>query len=79
MAIFAVLLLSPVIALFGSLFRALVLFWPVMVLSGALHAHYPAAPALGWEASFFLVAVLSLIIPISTTSTATSTTTTREH
>lgn len=56
-------LLSPLIALLASAFRGLVLFWPAMILLGALHSFIPGVPALGWQASFLVVALLGLLIP----------------
>lgn len=59
---------GAVVALFVALFRGLVLFWPVMLIIGALHAHLPVVPPLSWEASFFLVAALALLIPTATST-----------
>lgn len=57
------LLITPLIALAGAFLRALVLFWPVMIVLGMIHPLIPAIPALGWSACFLLVALLSLLIP----------------
>ena len=58
-----VLLIAPGLAFLSGLFRAIVLFWPTMVFIGALHSNWPAIPALGWAATFFLIAVIGLLIP----------------
>lgn len=60
-------LIAPVIAFGLALLRAALLFWPAMVFLGALHSYIPAVPALGWQATFFLVAVLGLLIPTGKT------------
>lgn len=68
LAVIGFLALAPVLAFVGALLRALFLFWPTMVFLGALHSYIPAVPPLGWQASFFLVAVLGLLIPTGTTT-----------
>lgn len=62
------LLISPLIALASAFLRALVLFWPVMIVLGMIHPLIPVIPALGWQACFLLVALLSLLIPMSSSS-----------
>ena len=64
------LLSIPFLALGGAFLRAAFLFYPVMLLLGAAHS-YPGlewVPALGWTASFFLVALISVIVPVSTST-----------
>jgi hypothetical protein len=71
-----IMLMLPVIALFGAVVRALVLSWPVMLLLGAIH-NVPElnwVPPLGFWATMGVVAVLGLLIPTGDSSrTDTST------
>lgn len=60
------LLFAPLLALLIAAFFATVLFWPAMVFIGALHSFVPIIPALGWQATWLLIAVLHLIFPTST-------------
>lgn len=53
----------------GAFLRAAVLFWPTMVMLGAVHSYLPFVPALGWTATFFVVALVSLLIPTTTNIT----------
>ena len=69
LAVIGLLALSPVLVLVGAFLRALLLFWPTMILLGAVHSHIPGVPALGWQATFFVVAVLGLLIPTGSVST----------
>lgn len=64
-------LTPPLFALAGALFRAVLLFWPTMILLGAVHSHIAWVPNLSWQATFLVVALLGLLIPTST-STSTS-------
>ena len=59
------LALTPLFRLALALLNALVLFWPVMWCMGALHTYVPMVPSLGWVACFWLVALLSLLLPSS--------------
>lgn len=68
----ALVLVSPVLSLFGALARGALLFWPTMILLGALHSFVPEVPALGATPTFFLVALLGLLIPTSTGTNATT-------
>lgn len=68
-ALFIGWLSSPLIALFGGLFRALLLFWPTMILLGAAHSHLDYIPALGWKATFWVVALLGVLVPTSSSRT----------
>jgi len=70
--VLAGVILSPLLVLFTALFRALFLFWPTMLMFGAVHSYIFLVPALGWQATFFVVALLSLLIPTSGVSTNTS-------
>jgi hypothetical protein len=71
---FAVVLLgliaAPLIAIGAAFLRALVLFWPTMLLLGAVHSHIPAIPSLGWQATFLVVALISLLVPVATSSSS---------
>lgn len=62
---FLFVLFAPLIALVEAALRGVVLFWPVMILMGALHSYVPAVPALGWFPCLLLVALLGLLIPTS--------------
>lgn len=68
-ALVVLALVSPFVVLLAALFRGAFLFYPVMILMGAVHSYVPAVPALGWQAVFFIVALLSLLIPTSTNTT----------
>jgi len=59
------ILVAPLLVLALAFLRALILFWPTMVVLGALHTQIPAVPALGWWATFLLVAALGLLVPTS--------------
>lgn len=59
------LLLAPLLELASAFLRALVLFWPTMIVLGMIHPLIPAIPALGWWATFLLVALISLLVPTS--------------
>jgi O-antigen ligase len=71
-AFVALALASPFIILGFALVRALVLFWPVMILLGMAHAQIPGIPALGWWPTLVVVALLGLLIPTSTNTSTTS-------
>jgi len=66
-----VTIFAPVFSLLGAFLRALMLFWPTMLLLGAVHSYLPSVPALGWSATFFVVALISVLIPTGI-STSTS-------
>lgn len=72
LAVFGLVILGPLLALIGAFGRALMLFWPTMLLLGAVHSYLPVVPALGWSATFFVVALISVLIP---TGGSTNTTT----
>ena len=59
-------------AVFGSLayafIRAVILFWPTMVVMGAVHSYIPIVPSLGWQATFLVIMLLSLLIPTTVSS-----------
>ena len=57
---------APFIILFSALFRALFLFYPTMLVLGAVHSSIPMVPPLGWQASFWVVAALALLFPVGT-------------
>lgn len=59
------LLVSPLLALANALLRALILFWPFMIVVGALHSHVPGIPPISYLTSFFLIAAVALLIPTS--------------
>jgi hypothetical protein len=61
-------LLSPLLALLGAATRAVILFWPFMIVVGALHSQIPGIPPISWVSSFLIIAAFSLLIPTSTDS-----------
>lgn len=66
--------LAPtILAVVFAMLRATILFWPVMILLGALSAHVAWIPALGWGATWMLIALITLLIPTSGTTVQTST------
>jgi len=71
---FFVFLLAPLIALFSAGVYALALFWPVMLLLGALHNQvgFEWVPAPGWQTSLIIVAVLYLLLPHGSNSVETN-------
>lgn len=58
----------PLLALAGSIFYAVILFWPAMLLFGALHSWLLWVPALAWQPTFLVIALLYLLIPTSSIS-----------
>jgi len=58
-----VVFLSPFLALIGAALRAAWLFWPTMIVLGAVHSYLPYVPALGWLPVFWIIAALALLIP----------------
>ncbi len=70
-AVTGLLALSPLLILLASLWRAIVLFWPTMILVGAVHNDvFDWVPALSAWQTFLVVALLGLLIPTGTTATA---------
>jgi hypothetical protein len=61
-------LTAPLLVLGVTFCRALVLFWPTMLLLGAVHSHIAMVPSLGWQATFLVVWLLGLLIPVSTST-----------
>jgi hypothetical protein len=57
------LFLAPVATLLGAMARALLLFWPTMILFGAVHSHIPWVPPFGWTTCFWVVALISVLVP----------------
>jgi hypothetical protein len=57
------LALSPLMILLDAMLKALILSWPVMILFGNVHSHVPWVPPYGWIASFWIVALISVLIP----------------
>ena len=64
------LLAAPFITIGAAFLRALILFWPTMLLLGAVHSHIPAVPSLGWQATFLVVALIGLLVPVSASSSS---------
>jgi len=62
------LLSTPLLALAGAIFRALILFWSTMILLGAVHSHIPWVPPLSAVTSFLVVALISLLVPTGSSS-----------
>lgn len=73
---FAVALLalvaSPLLTLVGAALRATLLFWPTMLLLGAVHTvpGLEFVPALGWSGTWLVVALLSLLIPVGASASS---------
>ena len=65
---FLLILIAPLLVLAGAFVRALILFWPTMILLGAVHSYIPMVPSLGWQATFLVVMLLGLLIPHGSTS-----------
>ena len=63
MPVIAFILLSPLLVLGAAILRALILFWPTMLLLGAVHSWIPMVPSLGYQATFLVVMLLGLLIP----------------
>lgn len=61
------LLGTPFLALAGAFLRAVILFWPTMILLGAAHSHLPWIPPLGAVATFLIVALISILVPTGDT------------
>jgi len=66
------ILLAPILVLAVAFVRALFLFWPTMLLLGAVHSYIPAVPSLGWQATFLVVMLLGLLIPVSASTSSKS-------
>jgi hypothetical protein len=66
------IVVSPFLALVQALFRGLILGLPVMLVLGWLHTNPALAwiPDLGFWASAGIVAILSLLIPTSSSSSS---------
>lgn len=61
----AIILLTPLFAIIGAFVYGAILCIPLMIGLHFLHAFVPIVPALGWVASFWLLWVVSLLIPHS--------------
>lgn len=68
MKLAAVALLAPLLSLLGAVLRAALLFWPTMLLLGAVHSHLSWVPPLGAVATFLVVALISILVPTGTSS-----------
>ena len=66
--VLAALAAAPVLALANALLRATILFWPTMLLLGAVHSHLPWVPPIGAGATFLVVALVTLLIPTDSPS-----------
>lgn len=53
----------PLLALLGAGIYATVVFWPAMLLFGAVHSFLPFIPAFGAGQTWVIVALLALLIP----------------
>ena len=73
-ALIGIFIAAPLIILLGALFRAVILFWPTMLLLGAVHSHLNWVPNLGAGATFSVVALISLLNPHASVSSSASTT-----
>lgn len=58
-----VLFLAPLLALFSAFLTAGLLCVPLMISLHFLHAFAPVVPALGWQASFWVLVVARLVFP----------------
>lgn len=68
------ILALPLFALIAAGIRAIVLFWPFMLLVGALHNQpgWEWVPAIGWWVSMLILAIASFLIPASSSSSSSS-------
>ena len=67
MGVLVLMIVTPLLALLAAGAKALVVFWPVMLIMGALHTYWDVIPALPWQASFLLVMVITLLfMPFAT-------------
>lgn len=62
------LLLVPLFATFGAAIAAVLMFWPVMLIFGALHSYLAWVPAIGWQPAMLVVALFALLIPTASNS-----------
>lgn len=62
-AIFVLLFSLPLLALAQAFLTAGMLFLPLMISLHFLNSFAPAIPALGWQASFWLLVVARLVFP----------------
>lgn len=53
----------PLLALAGAFLTAGLLCVPLMISLHFLNAFVPAVPALGWQASFWVLTVVRLLVP----------------
>lgn len=70
MAYLLILLATPALALVGGLLYATILFWPTMLIFGALHSWVVWVPAFGWQPTFLILVLLYLLIPTASGSTS---------
>lgn len=63
LALLALMAAAPFLTLGFAFLRAALLFWPTMLAFGAVHSHVDWVPALGWQATFWVVFLLSLLVP----------------
>lgn len=63
---------APLLALVSGLLYAVILFWPTMLVFGALHSWLVWVPALGWQPTFLVLALLYLLIPTTSSSTSSN-------
>lgn len=68
MTITAAALAAPLLSLAFAFLRAALLFWPTMLLLGAVHSHLPWVPPLPAVATFLVVALISVLVPTGDSS-----------
>lgn len=69
MRVLGFLVAAPLLTFVGAFLRAAILFWPTMILLGAVHTYLPWVPPLGAPATFLVVALISTLLPGSGDST----------
>lgn len=72
LGLLGLVLVSPFIALFGALWRAAVLFLPVMWILNWTHTVIPMVPALEWWPTMLVIMLFSLIIPSGSSSSSSN-------
>lgn len=68
MAVLLVLLATPALAFVAAFIRALILFFPTMIVLGIVHTYIPIVPSLGWLATFWVLVLVGLFVPTSSSS-----------
>jgi hypothetical protein len=69
-AILGGMLAAPALVFLFAFFRATILFYPTMIILGMAHSKpgLEWIPALGWDSTFILIALLSILVPTGTSA-----------